>query len=91
MIYHGRISYSLIDNFINNRVIDNDKYILEEVPGVIMLNEDMYKRVEKKMNEWVDIDIYSRISKDHCMTILKSEDKHIKEMFARQREMKKFM
>ena len=91
MIYHGRISYSFIDNFINNRVIDNDKYILEEVPSVVMLNEDMYKRVEKKMNEWIDIDIYSRISKEHCMTILKSEDKHIKEEFARKREMKKFM
>ena len=91
MIYHGRISYSITDNFINNRVIDNPKYIIEKVDGIMTLREDMYKRVETKMNEWIDIDIYSRISKDHCMTILKTEDRRIKEMFAKQRERKKFM
>jgi protein-disulfide isomerase len=82
MIYHGRISYSILDNFINNRAKDNINYILKEDDNKhIRFDADGYYMLESNMNEWVQKDIYSNISQEHCHKMIQSEAVKISQIF----------
>lgn len=81
MIYHGMISYSMKDNFRNNRVIDNINYIeTEETPiHKIRFDKKGLAKIEYTYNEWTHVHVYSSKSHEHCLMELKKINFHIKQ------------
>lgn len=84
-MYHGQISYSIIDRFINNKACEDDKYILEEK----YCKPNKPFKVEKEMNDWITIDVYAR-TKKRVSKMLNEELEFIRYRFRRLKEKEDF-